>query len=104
MIATLFPPQLRLVVAFALGFLVAPRTWAQAPAKPVPLSGATIFIIRHAEKPEDGSGLTAAGKKRALAYVDYFAGVRVDRHPLKLDHLFAAADSKNSEICFSPGS
>ncbi len=95
--ATLFSPHLRLAVVFALGLLLAPPSRAQAVAKPAVLSNATIFIIRHAEKPEDGAGLTPSGEKRALAYVNYFAGVKVDKAPLKLDHLFAAADSKNSE-------
>ena len=89
-------PWLRLGLIFALGLLLAPRTWAQAAAQSAPLSNATIFIIRHAEKPDDGAGLTAAGERRALAYVGYFAGQRVDKQPLKLEHLFAAADSKNS--------
>ena len=95
--ATLFSPHLRLAVVFALGLLLAPPSRAQALAKPAALSNATIFIIRHAEKPEEGTGLTPAGERRALAYVNYFAGVKVDKVPLKLDHLFAAADSKNSE-------
>ena len=95
--ATLFSPHLRLAVVFALGLLLAPPSRAQAVAKPAALSNATIFIIRHAEKPEEGTGLTPAGERRALAYVNYFAGVKVDKVPLKLDHLFAAADSKNSE-------
>ena len=95
--AALFPPHLRLVLVFALGFLLAPPSRAQTLAKPAALSNATIFIIRHAEKPEDGSGLTAVGEKRAQAYVGYFAGLRVGKEPLKFEHLFAAADSKNSE-------
>ena len=99
--ATFFPPTLRkpllcLGLIFALGLLPAPCTWAQATAKPVPLSNATVFIIRHAEKPKDGMGLTPAGEKRALAYVSYFTSLRVNKQPLKLEHLFATADSKNS--------
>ena len=95
--ATFFSPHLRLAVVFALGLFFAPPSRAQALAEPAALSNARIFIIRHAEKPEDGAGLTPDGERRALAYVNYFAGVKVDKAPLKLDHLFAAADSKNSE-------
>ena len=95
--AILFSPHLRLAVVFALGLLLAPHSRAEAAEKPAALSNAKIFIIRHAEKPEEGAGLTPDGEKRALAYVDYFAGVKVDKAPLQLDHLFAAADSKNSE-------
>ena len=92
----LLQPWLRLGLIFALGLLPAPGIWAQAEAKPVSLSNATILIIRHAEKPKDGEGLAPAGEKRAQAYVNYFPGLRVDRQPLKLEHLFATADSKNS--------
>ena len=92
----LLKPRLRLGLIFALGLLLAPSSRAQAEAKPVPLSNATIFIIRHAENPKDGTGLTPAGEKRALAYAAYFPSLRVDKQALKLEHLFATADSKNS--------
>ena len=92
----LLKPWLRLGLIFAIGLLPAPRTWAEAAAKSAPLSNATVFIIRHAEKPKDGEGLTPTGEKRALAYVNYFTSLRVNKEPLKLEHLFATADSKNS--------
>lgn len=60
------------------------------------LTNTVILVIRHAEKPADGSGLAPAGKARAKAYVDYFRSFTVDGQPLKLDYLFAAADSKTS--------
>ena len=47
-------------------------------------------------KPDKGDGLAPAGKARAKAYVNYFKNYTVDGQPLKLDHLFAAADSKQS--------
>ncbi len=65
-------------------------------AKPAALSNAVILIIRHAEKPDDGSGLSDEGEARAKAYVNYFKTFTLDGQPLKLDHLFAAADSKES--------
>ena len=87
---------LRLAGVFALSLLLAPFASAQVLAKAPPLSDATILIIRHAEKPEDGPELSPAGEKRAQLYVDYFKGLQIDGKPLKIDHLIAAADSKNS--------
>jgi len=60
------------------------------------LKNAVILVIRHAEKPAQGPELTAAGKARAKAYVDYFKDFTIDGQPLKLDYLIAAADSKAS--------
>jgi hypothetical protein len=61
------------------------------------LTNAVILIIRHAEKPGSGSGLSADGVARAKAYVNYFRNFTVDGQKLKLDYLFAAADSKGSQ-------
>ena len=60
------------------------------------LKNTVILIIRHAEKPDDGCGLSADGEARANAYVNYFKNFTIDGQPLKLDYLFAAADSKKS--------
>jgi hypothetical protein len=60
------------------------------------LKGAVILVIRHAEKPAKGNELNADGKARAKAYVNYFQNFKVDGEPLKLDYLFAAADSNES--------
>ena len=60
------------------------------------LSNAVILVIRHAEKPADGKGLAPAGEARAEAYVNYFSNFTMDGKPLKLDYLFATADSKQS--------
>ena len=56
----------------------------------------TVLIIRHAEKPDDGDGLTPAGEARAKAYAEYFRDFKFHSEPVKLDAIFAAADSKNS--------
>ena len=53
------------------------------------LGNATVFVIRHADKPEAGDGLSPAGEARARACVAYFKD-------FKLDAIFAAADSRNS--------
>jgi hypothetical protein len=61
------------------------------------LKDATILVIRHAEKPGKGASLSPAGRERAQAYVNYFKSFTIDSKPLKLDYLFAAADSKESD-------
>jgi len=60
------------------------------------LHHAVVLIIRHADKPDHGSGLSPRGEERARAYVKYFQKITVDSKPLRLDGLFAAADSKES--------
>jgi hypothetical protein len=60
------------------------------------LNDTTILIIRHAEKPDRGTGLTPAGQERAEAYVRYFKTFTIDSKPLHLDSLVAAADSEKS--------
>ena len=62
-----------------------------------PLSNATIFVIRHAEKPEIGAGLSATGQARAQAYIRYFQSLGLDSHPLHFDYLVAADDSEHSQ-------
>jgi hypothetical protein len=61
------------------------------------LRNAVVLVIRHAEKPDKGDGLSQAGQQRAAAYVNYFENFTVDSTPLKVDYLFAAADSKASQ-------
>jgi hypothetical protein len=60
------------------------------------LKNTVVLIIRHAEKPDFGSGLSAAGEERAQAYVNYFQNFLMDSNRLTLDYLFSAADSKES--------
>ena len=68
-------------------------------AKSSALQNAVILIIRHAEKPDAGSGLSADGEARAKAYVNYFKNFTntVDGQPLEINYIFAAADSKDSQ-------
>ena len=56
----------------------------------------TVLLVRHAEKPEQGTGLTAAGQRHAEAYADFFSHYRVGGQTLTVDALFAAKDSENS--------
>ena len=58
--------------------------------------GATILIVRHAEKPPDGRKLSSLGQSRAEKYVRFFKTYSVESHPLHLDALFAAKDSDAS--------
>jgi len=60
------------------------------------LKNAVILMIRHGEKPDKGAELSKAGQKRAKAYVKYFESFTVNSTPLKLDGLFATADTKTS--------
>jgi phosphohistidine phosphatase SixA len=60
------------------------------------LSNATILIIRHAEEPSKGDGLSSRGTARAQGYVEYFKNFTIDGKPVKIDYLFAASDSSNS--------
>jgi len=59
-------------------------------------NSAVILLIRHAEQSTDGDGLSSAGEARAKAYVNYFKNFTIDGRLLKLDYLFAAADSRSS--------
>lgn len=62
------------------------------------LANATIYLIRHAEKPTDPSdpNLSAQGSARASAYVDYFKTDPLSKAPLTPSAIFAAADSTES--------
>jgi len=67
------------------------------PGQPSALHDAVILIIRHAEKPASGPGLSAAGQQRAQAYVHYFKDFVIESAPLNLDYLAATADSAGSQ-------
>ena len=55
-----------------------------------------MLIIRHADKPVEGTGLAPAGEARAKAYVQYFQPFMFQTEALKPDAIYATADSKNS--------
>lgn len=60
------------------------------------LADATVMIIRHAEKPEEGSGLAPEGEARARAYVGYFEHLTLGGQSATPDTLVATADSRQS--------
>jgi len=58
---------------------------------------ARIFLVRHAEKPDSGTGLSPAGQRRADAFVKYFQSLKdPEGKIIRWDHLFACKDSENS--------
>ena len=87
---------MRFYVSAAVLFLACLSGQALAQAVPNHLAGDTVLIIRHAEKPVTGSGLTEQGEARARAYVQYFEPFREQNINLKVDALYSGADSYNS--------
>lgn len=67
-----------------------------APAAIGGLSGARIFIVRHAEKDGTGNGLSPAGTMRADAYAAYFETLKVKGRPVQINSLVAAMDTQKS--------
>src|SRR5450755_3891243 len=61
------------------------------------LKDTVVLIIRHAEKPDAGPGLSPSGQQRAEAYKDYFQNFAVDSKAMRPDAIFAAKDSKASQ-------
>jgi hypothetical protein len=55
-----------------------------------------VLIIRHAENPATGHGLSPRGEQRAEAYKDYFTNFTVDSKRLEPQAVFAAKDSRQS--------
>ena len=83
------------VLLLGSSLLVSAASYAQT--KPTsPLANATVLVIRHGEKPAEGTGLTPAGEARAKAYVGFFKNLKVAGKPIHIDHIFATKDSKNS--------
>jgi hypothetical protein len=75
---------------------MAPPAVAHSYADATRLANATVLIIRHAEKPANGSGLSPAGEARAKAYAKYFRRFTLDGAPVRIDTLIATADSDES--------
>jgi hypothetical protein len=57
----------------------------------------TIFLVRHAEKPDNGSTLSDEGRARAQAYAKYFQHLtNYSGQPIRWDYLVAAKESDQS--------
>ncbi|HEV2576705.1 MAG TPA: hypothetical protein VGU25_05800 [Acidobacteriaceae bacterium] len=84
---------------FRLTF-VAAVAFSAPPHAPIPvrdhLAGNTVLIVRHAEKPLLGRELTATGEARAKAYVHYFEPFHEGGLKLRVNALYAGADSVDS--------
>jgi len=82
--------------AFVLALFVLLTAIGAVSAAPPPLANSVIVIIRHAEKPDDGPGLTPTGQQRAGAYVHYFETFRIDSQLRRPNILFATANTRKS--------
>jgi hypothetical protein len=60
------------------------------------LRDVTVLIVRHAEKPDQGNGLSPRGEQRAQAYASYFDPLQLDGNALIPQRLIATRDSKAS--------
>lgn len=60
------------------------------------LRNVTVLIVRHAEKPASGNGLSPQGEQRAQAYASYFDPLQLDGQSLLPGRLIATKDSKDS--------
>ena len=77
----------------AILFALSPILAADAQEGP---KNSVILIIRHAENPPDGHGLSPRGKERAQAYRNYFLNFTVDSKRREPQAVVVAADSKQS--------
>jgi hypothetical protein len=80
---------------FFIAVLLACTPIVAADAQDGPKNG-TVLIIRHAENPETGHGLSPRGEQRAEAYTNYFRNFTFDSKRLEPNVIFAAKDSKQS--------
>jgi broad specificity phosphatase PhoE len=80
-------------VLAAILFAFSPILTADAQEGP---KNATVLIIRHAEDPGNGHGLSPRGEERAEAYKNYFQNFIVDSNRREPNDVLVAADSKQS--------
>jgi broad specificity phosphatase PhoE len=77
----------------AILFAFSPILVADAQEGP---KNAVVLIVRHAENPPDGHGLSPRGEERAKAYIDYFQNFTIDGKRREPEAVLVAADSKQS--------
>src|SRR5262245_10965378 len=88
--------RISLFVLSVLALLTAGTSDSTADEKVTGLDKAVILIIRHAEKADDGNGLSSLGVARAKAYAGYFKNFTIDGRAVRLDEIFASKDSRIS--------
>src|SRR5262252_1066565 len=81
----------RVFAAILFAFSLTLAAYAQEGPK-----NSVILIIRHAENPADGHGLSPRGEERAKAYKNYFLNLTVDSKRKEPQAVLVAADSKHS--------
>jgi hypothetical protein len=67
-----------------------------AQSAPNYLANSTLLVIRHAEKPSAGAGLTPEGFARAEKYSRYFHPFVIDGARLSINALYAGSDELDS--------
>src|ERR1044071_5965148 len=77
----------------AILFAFSPILAAHAQEGP---NNSVLLIIRHAENPANGHGLSPRGEERAKAYRNYFQNFTVDGKHREPQAIVVAADSKQS--------
>ena len=77
----------------AILFAFSPILIADAQEGP---KNALVLLIRHAENPTNGHGLSPRGEERAKAYKNYFLNFTIDGKRLEPNVIFVATDSKHS--------
>ena len=77
----------------AILFAFSPILTAHAQEGP---KNSVLLIVRHAENPPNGHGLSPRGEERAKAYINYFQNFIVDSKRLEPNAVVVAADSKHS--------
>lgn len=88
-------------LATLVGLLAAPPAVIGQKSSDRMPANMTIFVIRHAERPHHGNGLTSEGAARAQAYVKYFQEQsKYDSQPIRWNFLFASAESDKSNRPF----
>jgi hypothetical protein len=84
------------VIAYSSTFGNWSANSAQAQIHSPGLDNATVLVIRHAEKPPSGDGLTDQGKARADAYAKYFHPFNDGKESFDVDALYATSDTTRS--------
>jgi hypothetical protein len=78
-----------------------PQTLGNLQVSPDMPANCTIYLIRHAEKPDSGPGLSPAGQERAQAYLVYFQNLlNPAGETIQWNYLFASRDSEASHRPF----